>query len=341
MRKLVSVQYLRAIAALLVVASHALLYPLEDQVMLFERIGWLGVILFFVVSGFIMVSVTGEGQFKPIVFLWRRVLRIVPLYWGFTLFEALTVLLIPSVFKSTVFDLGQLLLSLVFVPFYNPASGGYHPIYKLGWTLNYEMFFYVCFACLAFMTARKRVVILTIAYALLAAYGFVFQPETALPGFYTSFMPLAFVVGAWIGLFYIEGRLEQLRDGAIAVAGALALFGLAQGFVTNTSYYADPVAFIGLVAFAALVLLCVVARDGRLPHSRLLEYLGDASYSIYLAHIFAVGLIGGAVMHFFGAAAGVVIGGAVIGALMGGVLIGVVVYELAEKPLMKRLRGWR
>jgi exopolysaccharide production protein ExoZ len=338
MRKLVSVQYLRAIAALLVVASHALLYPIDYQDMFYERLGWLGVILFFVVSGFIIVSVTGAERFEPIAFLRRRLLRVVPLYWAFTFFAALMALLVPALFKTTVFDFGQLVLSLVFIPFYNPASHGYHPLYKLGWTLNYEMYFYLCFALVAFLTARKRVVVLTVVFTLLAVYGFVFKPDTALPGFYTIYMPLAFVVGAWIGLLYIEGQLRALSNKVVSLLAGVAALALLQGFLTNPDYYADPLAFIGLVSFSGIVLLMLVARAASVPQSRLLEYLGDASYSIYLAHIFAIGVIGGAVMRLFGAANGVVIGGAVLGALLGGVLIGVVVYEIAEKPLMKRLR---
>src|SRR5690606_15744092 len=86
--KIVTVQYLRGLAALLVLASHALLYPLVSQPLVYGRLGWLGVILFFVISGFIMVTVTESGRFDPIGFMRRRVQRIVPLYWAFTLVAA-------------------------------------------------------------------------------------------------------------------------------------------------------------------------------------------------------------------------------------------------------------
>lgn len=293
MRKLVTVQYLRAIAALLVVASHALLYPLDYQDMFYERLGWLGVILFFVVSGFIMVSVTGLARFDPIAFMRRRILRVVPLYWLFTLFAAFMALALPTIFKTTVFDIGQLVLSLFFIPFYNPASGGFHPLYKLGWTLNYEMFFYLCFALLAVFNARKRVVVLTVGFGLLSIYGFVFQPQTAFPAFYTSYMTLAFVVGAWVGLFYIEGRFEVISGGLLTVLSIIAGLALVAGFLVNLDYYIDPFAFVGLVCFAGLILVVAVAREDKGPKLRLLEYLGDASYSIYLAHIFAIAIIGG------------------------------------------------
>ncbi|MEQ9637764.1 MAG: hypothetical protein RLW68_16990 [Devosia marina] len=61
-RRFGSIQYLRGLATTLVVASHAFLYPLIDEPMLYGRWGWLGVILFFVISGFTIVVVAGEGD---------------------------------------------------------------------------------------------------------------------------------------------------------------------------------------------------------------------------------------------------------------------------------------
>ena len=172
--KFITIQYLRGFAAMLVLASHALLYPLTGDNLGFGRLGWLGVILFFVISGFIMVVVTGEGRFSAPAFLRRRFIRVVPMYWGATLLAALLALLVPHLFKTTVYDTGQLLMSLLFVPFYNPVSHGIHPLYKLGWTLNYEVFFYVCFALLAFLGAQSRVIWLTVAFATLAVLHEIF-----------------------------------------------------------------------------------------------------------------------------------------------------------------------
>src|SRR5687768_6729717 len=141
--KFISIQYLRGLAAILVLASHALLYPLLEHDLAYGRLGWLGVILFFVISGFIMVAVTGEGKFSASDFLRRRFIRIVPMYGAATLLAAALALFAPQLFKTTVYDGAELVMSLLFIPFYNPVSGGIHPLYKLGWTLNYEIFFYV------------------------------------------------------------------------------------------------------------------------------------------------------------------------------------------------------
>lgn len=336
--KIQSIQSLRAIAAVLVLASHALLYPLAEQTLAYGRLGWLGVILFFVVSGFIMVAVTGKGGFEAGAFLRRRVLRVVPLYWGFTLLAAFLALVLPDLFKSTVFDGQQLLLSLAFIPFYNPASHGLHPLYKLGWTLNYEMFFYVSFALLAVLRARQRVMVLSVAYLGLSFTGLLLHPESAIPAFYTSYMPLAFVAGAWLGLAHIEGRLRDMPRSMVVPLIAIALAGVAEGFWLDRGVVEDETAFLGFLAFAVAVTALFVGVEAHLPRLHWLERLGDASYSIYLVHIFAVGAFAGFVLKLLEPENAFVIAGAVGMAMLGGLALGWACYAMIEKPLTARLR---
>ncbi|QQR37978.1 acyltransferase family protein [Devosia rhizoryzae] len=338
--KLHTIQYLRAIAALMVLASHALLYPLAEQTLLYGRLGWLGVILFFVVSGFIMVAVTGEGRFDAGKFMRRRILRVVPLYWAATALAAAAALILPSVFKTTVFDGEQLILSLFFIPFYNPASHGFHPLYKLGWTLNYEMFFYVCFAVLAFLGATTRVWVLTIAYLALAIIGMMFRPTDAIPAFYTSFMPLAFVAGAWLGLAYIRGWLSALRAEVLFLVGLVGVFGLFEGFYWDRGLVEDQSAFVGLLSFAAATVALLVARERQVPYLPTLERLGDASYSIYLVHMFSVAAIAGVLLRMMGTDDPVLIFAAELAAIFGGVFVGYLIYRAIEKPLIGRLRRY-
>ncbi len=335
--KLHSIQYLRAIAAILVLISHALLYPLSEPVVAYGRLGWLGVIMFFAVSGFIMVVVTGQRAFDPLRFFRRRILRIVPLYWAFTLLAAGLAILLPTLFKTTFFDFGQLLLSLVFVPFYNPASHGLHPLYKLGWTLNYEMFFYVCFAFLALLSARGRAMWLTIAYVALALLGFLLRPEAAIPMFYTSYMPLAFVAGMWIGIGYIEGWLQRSMSKLLLPSLALGVIGLSIGF-GSFGIVEEFGAFVGMLLFVVPLLAIAAGFGPNVPRLAILERLGDASYSIYLIHIFAVGAIVGFALRLIGMSNPWITGTIILAAIAGGLAAGWVLYRLAEEPLMRRLK---
>jgi exopolysaccharide production protein ExoZ len=337
--KIVAVQYLRALAAVLVLASHALLYPLVEENLAYGRLGWLGVILFFVISGFIMVSVTDIGRFDGGQFFRRRIQRVVPLYWGFTILAAVLALIAPQLFKTTTFDGSQLALSLAFIPFYNAASEGLHPLYKLGWTLNYEMFFYACFALLAMLTARWRVVGLTLAYGCLALLGFFLAPKAAIPQFYMSFLPLAFVAGCWIGLLHIEGQLARVPRFAIAVLGIVGLAGLLEGFAWDRGLVEDATAFIGLLAFSGAMVVLALRFEGRLPRLTWLENLGNASYSIYLVHIFAVAVLAGFGLKVLGPNVPGAVAIVTVIAIAGGLWLGLLMYRYVELPLMKRLRG--
>jgi exopolysaccharide production protein ExoZ len=334
--KFISIQYLRGLAAILVLASHALLYPLVGSDLAYGRLGWLGVILFFVISGFIMVAVTGEGRFSALGFLRRRFIRIVPMYWGATLVAAALALLAPQLFKTTVYDTGQLVLSLLFVPFFNPVSGSIHPLYKLGWTLNYEVFFYVCFALLSFLGARSRVVWLTVAFTGLAALGLLFHPQPAIPQFYTSFMPLAFCAGAWLGLATLTGRAGALSLTGIYGALVLGLIGLAEGFaIDRGSLVEDGFAFAGFVAFASALVLLAVRLERSLPRVALLEQIGDASYSIYLVHIYEVAILAGLAFTLLNPAdiwADYVVAAV---SIAGGTVAGLLVYRFVEQPVLR------
>ena len=334
-QKFITIQYLRGLAAVLVLASHALLYPLVEHDLGFGRLGWLGVILFFVISGFIMVAVTGEGRFSALDFLRRRFIRIVPMYWGATLIAAAIALVAPNLFKTTVYDTGQLILSLLFIPFYNPVSEGIHPLYKLGWTLNYEIFFYVCFALLAFLGAGARVVWLTLAFTTLAVIGAVFAPQPAIPQFYTSFMPLAFCAGAWLGLATLRGKVGAMPQQAIYAAVVIGLAALVEGFAFDRGVVEDGFAFVGFVIFASALVLLAVRFEPVLPRVALLERIGDASYSIYLVHIYEVAILSGIAFKLLDPANLWADYFVATVSIIGGTVAGLIVYQLAEKPVLR------
>ena len=338
-QKFITIQYLRGLAAMLVLASHALLYPLVEHNLAFGRLGWLGVILFFVISGFIMVAVTGEGKFSAPDFLRRRFIRIVPMYWAATLLAAALALFAPQLFKTTVYDGAELVMSLLFIPFHNPVSGGIHPLYKLGWTLNYEVFFYVCFALLAFLGAGARVVWLTAAFTALALAGLIFEPQPAIPQFYTSFMPLAFCAGAWLGLATLRGGVGMLPQKAIYAALLIGLAALAEGFAWDRGVVEDGFAFVGFVTFASALVMLAVRFEPVLPRIALLERIGDASYSIYLVHIYEVAILAGLAFKLLNPAnlwADYLVGAV---SIIGGTLAGMVLYELVEKPVLRFFSG--
>lgn len=287
--KLYSVQYLRAVAATLVVIAHAGAHPLSDSFYVLDRFGQLGVTLFFVISGFIMVAITGTGRVAPVDFLRRRVIRLVPLYWAFTTLAAVLALVAPSLFKSTVFTVPHYLQSLLFIPHAAPGTGSASPLLSLGWTLNYEMFFYVCFAACAFFVATTRVAVLTVAFGALCVFGLVFRPTGVALQFYANPSLLAFVAGMWVGLAHVHGRIAALPRASMWAGAAIAVLGLIVAFAIDREPGEHATSFVALVVFAVAVVTVGQRGEALWPRWRVLELLGDASYATYLVHMFVVG----------------------------------------------------
>ena len=148
---LTGIQYLRAVAALLVLVNHLTFYLPSGGYRFWP--GGVGVDIFFVISGAVMWWVARNA--RPLTFAWRRLLRIVPLYW---LVLAFVAVLWPGggIDPWLDFPLQDILRSFLFIPFANGARGGaVQPVLGVGWTLNLEIYFYGIFA-LSLFAPRAR-----------------------------------------------------------------------------------------------------------------------------------------------------------------------------------------
>lgn len=168
------IQVLRAIAALLVVFGHSV-EVLESRgqtpfisIHLSRFFSTFGVFLFFMISGFIMIT-SSIGLYDkprgPQTFLARRICRIVPLYWIVTLVYVAKLAVVGE-----MPDVSGVLQSLFFIP-YNGTRPDMHPIFGVGWTLNYEMEFYVLFALSLFFSTQRGLALLFAALGSLAVCG--------------------------------------------------------------------------------------------------------------------------------------------------------------------------
>ena len=143
------IQALRFLAAILVVMFHATLYTRDRLDPTFNS--WIpgggGVDVFFVISGFVMVVSSRKLATKTggwLLFAKRRLIRIIPLYWLSTTLKIAAILAVPSLVLHTNLSFYQVATSYLFFPARN-AEGDLHPLLIVGWTLNYEMFFYMVF----------------------------------------------------------------------------------------------------------------------------------------------------------------------------------------------------
>ena len=147
-RTLANVQVLRAVAAILVVLFHSQAigsnYGFRAHYLaLFENWGWNGVDLFFVISGFIMVYIQRQRRDTPWRFAVNRLFRIGPLYWTLTLVMTALFLLQPKLFNTNGIGWPWVVSSLAFL---SQATQHGMPVLFDGWTLEFEMLFYLIFA---------------------------------------------------------------------------------------------------------------------------------------------------------------------------------------------------
>ncbi len=285
------IQWLRALAALLIVVHHALhevaqltRTPSLQGILPLEA----GVDLFFVISGFVMVHSSRDlfgSRAATLPFLRRRIARIAPIYWASTaLFLGLTMVGLVGGGRPAP-GAAEIAASFAFWPYLRP-DGLVQPVYSLGWTLNYEMFFYLLFALALPLRREQAVPALVGALMLLVAVGQIVPPSWTAPHYWTRPIILEFGFGMMIGQMALSGLRPTRTMAALLLAAALAL--LAAGKLLP-GLPPERALLYGLPA--ALIVLASLAFDelgAEGPLARLATRLGDASYAIYLLHPFAL-----------------------------------------------------
>jgi exopolysaccharide production protein ExoZ len=321
--KLDSVQHLRAIAALGVVFYHALWnHSGEPSTLL--RMGAAGVDLFFVISGFIMWYTAASRDEPARTFISKRILRIVPLYWLITTIVLAIVVLRPNLMKSASFDAAHTLASYAFVAWPHPKLDRFWPVVVPGWSLNYEMPFYLLVALSLYVERKWRALLVCSSLAGLVAIGLIAQPHS-LPAFYTDPILLDFLYGTLIGVLYTS-KIEIGRGAAIALLCAgIAFFALLGPMSTNESR----------ALLWGIPMACVFAGCVNLPAflpNRPFALLGDASYSIYLTQFCTIGPAVRLLKPLASEDLHIAVGAGI--ALLA-VAIGVLTYYLVERPLIR------
>lgn len=316
MKTLYGIQYLRAIAALAVVLFHAAERSGEHFV-----IGAAGVDVFFVVSGFIMIVISEHRHQSPIAFLKDRLLRIAPSYWIVTSIMVLGAM--AGLFPNLVLDAPHVIGSYLFMPVPSPNGGALWPVLVQGWTLNYEMFFYVAFAATLLLPVGLRILALAIIFGGFVAFGMRTDPGTPLLQFYTQPIILEFLAGAIIGKLWLKERIPHADTGLMLIAFAVLAFAAIYLMKMDfDSWLCGPLAVCLVLGVLAL------EKGDSLPHLPGLAYLGDASYSIYLWHTLAISVVVKVGLAMALPAWALVWGGAFLGTILG-----VACYESIERPL--------
>lgn len=275
MAKINNLQALRAFAALNVALFHTLVTSTAYgyKLALFSPLlGWggNGVDIFFVLSGFIMVYILEGKKVGPKEFFIERLLRVAPLYWVLTGTFLLLVLAVPSAFRSENVSIFSHALASIF--FISQAWLGQLPLLFDGWSLEYEMLFYVLLTIGLFFPKRYQTYIF-------ASVGIIF---TALV-FEVDSIVYEFVFGMAVGyLFYCLKERQPFSLYFFLIGTALFFSTLGRNPLLD--WTESRVIRAGIPS-----LLIVYGLVGiRQIHSGLLTLIGDASYSIYLIQVFTI-----------------------------------------------------
>jgi exopolysaccharide production protein ExoZ len=301
--KLPNIQILRAVAALAVVFYHIGVEASElctstgGGCRIDDWLGAFGVSLFFIVSGFIMV-VTSWNQFgksgAPREFMKRRITRIAPLYWILTTVTLCGIVAAPWIFNSPLMKMDHVAGSYLFWPVLRD-DGLVRPVMKLGWTLNYEMFFYVIFAVALIYKRSVGLALPILALGILMvlrASGVLGGWPTAVL-FWSDPIVINFVIGMFAGMFYMTGfRTGTVFNIAMCLGAAIGFCAIELNSTFMHSLPEDSFSYRIIIAvpmtllFLAATLGRQIEQSSRWTKAGLL--LGDASYSLYLVHPFAL-----------------------------------------------------
>jgi exopolysaccharide production protein ExoZ len=293
-----NVQALRAIAANGVVLSHLAIVEqkyshagplLPDD----ARFGAFGVDLFFVISGFIMMTiVTPDVSWRK--FIVDRAWRILPPYWFYTTLVLFVSLYAPTAVNSSFAHPPSLLRSYLLIP------DTVDPLLAVGWTLIHETYFYLCFALMLFLAARRgfalSFLLLTWMLAVLCfgAALHVLGIRDPVAAVAAHPLTLEFISGAAIGILirrkFAKLAVPALVAGIIVFAFVLSFRGTALALISDRTWM-RPI-LIGLPC--ALIVYGLVAMEirGALAAPEWLVTLGDASYSTYLSHVLVLSALG-------------------------------------------------
>lgn len=348
--KFESIQVLRGVAALLVVAAHLQIieqrYGRGDAILpAWLEYGKASVDLFFVISGFVIATVT-RGQFQSLRaaghFLFQRMTRIYPPYWLYSAAVLLLWIFRPEMVNATQGHRVNIVASFLLLP------QDLLPLLMVGWTLVHEMYFYLVITLLMPVLRERAFPVALALWALVViagqSYWMVVTAENNGPWMRLAFHPLTleFMGGAAMALL-LNGNIRG--NGWVVMSIGIVGFLLAAIWLHASDTTLDTGGWGRLLFFGLPSLLVVhgaasAEMEGKLRFPKMMRKIGDASYSIYLTHVLVLSAIGrawaqiavpGAINH------AIVLATMVLVTL----IVGLLSYRWVEVPILNAIRSWK
>lgn len=276
---ILNIQILRAFAAIIVVLFHTYLavisYGFEHQYLKLltaniEHWGAFGVDIFFVISGYLMFMINNKKSRTPYEFLVNRITRIVPIYWFLTILLFIVFQFAPSVFREMGYSPLKLVSSLFFV---SRQFGFTDPALYVGWTLEYEMFFYVLFALALFCKCSNAIRLILLTIMIGASIYMELYAAIAIEFAYGGLIFILCDKVPYLKKLQPSNHFWWLIIAMLMMVILMPAFAQEYRFI----YWGIPSAII----FFSVLFIKQINLNA-------LVKLGDASYSIYLIQVFTI-----------------------------------------------------
>jgi exopolysaccharide production protein ExoZ len=352
--KLGSVQFLRAVAAVLVGYAHSIdlqmsfSHSFQQDFLYLQNFGAFGVDIFFVISGFIISYSASRymGGKEGLTFLIHRFKRVNPVYYLATLLFLLIPLYQWLSHRTAIPPTHAEISKSIYVL---PLRDRWHwstPILLQAWTLAFEWMFYLFFlAAIILRVRRKEMFLMALSLFLIIAGSFLTSRSDFRLRFITNPIIAEFMLGVGIYACYRKIKITRVQSYGLLGAGiAICLYEIIKGFgdISEANYTVDGSGSLqrcviwGIPA-ALLVAGCVfLEKNGGLAFSRnrWISLIGDSSYSFYLIHttiyrLFTSLYIRRGFFRYPDLAIFLQLGCAIAG--------GILFYKLVEAPLLRRL----
>jgi len=326
-----SIQYMRAIAAIMVVLHHIAWKGKQYSTapISWYHIGEAGVDLFFIISGYVMCMTT-ERKNNVVEFLVARIKRIIPLYWFLSIISLIIYLLYPDKVNSSG---GKTNIFASFFLF--PVEDKY--LIQNGWTLSYEFYFYAIFSICFLIKNNARYLVPAMIIFSLVMIGMLAKSGLFVFNFITNSLLIDFLFGIIIFHFLRKkNNVVKVEYGVLFVVISLVLFVLINFHelgLNRVVKYGIPCVCL----FVGMIILESFFKDNDKSYlSKILSLIGESSYSLYLFHPFSLVSLSLLLKYVDLAKYGWFF---VLMLLVGSILSGVICFRFIEKPLSNIMKG--
>ena len=283
---ILSIQYLRGIASLLVVISHIAWKNIQtggSTMHWWHEAGTFGVDIFFIISGYIMVYITQNMHQKPHnvrTFLKKRFIRIIPLYWFYTLVALAIFILLPERVNS-----GGGNTDILKSFFLLPLASDENYLVGVGWTLHYEFLFYILFS-FGLLFSRTIGNIAVVSTILISVLYSIFIPMNGMNYIFYTFLNdifIEFALGIFLYFFLLKIKnIYTFISISSIIIGVISFFYLHTGGSFTGVHHIDTGASAFLICFGVVSM----ERFWKRRECKFLTLMGNTSYSTYLLHPF-------------------------------------------------------